>query len=355
MKFHCCDPRRLDVLKRSGTANAIEFLEVLDRAAPPGAPRQQTLFVRLLRPGFTLTPDNLRIDGGERIRDVGIAWCAPADALPPQAEAGLVDTVDDLPRTLVVRTDSCGRLLDLHARDRRRPGSDDAAGRLRSEAVVDRRSRSRSNARPTSTAREPASVRRRSAHAPDIDYLAKDYQGFRRLMLDRLSLLVPGWTERSAADLGVVAGRAPGLCGRQPVLPPGRDRQRGLSRHRAPARLGAPPCAAGRLFPARGLQRARLRALRRRRAERGAAERHAAADARARICRPWSTPGSRELRDAIAAGAQVFETAHDAMLDERLNRAVASTPGATAAAACRAAPRARRCAATSTRCTSATC
>jgi len=39
---------------------------------------------------------------------------------------------------------------------------------------------------------------------PDIDYLAKDYQGFRRLMLDRLSLLVPGWTERSAADLGVV-------------------------------------------------------------------------------------------------------------------------------------------------------
>jgi len=26
---------------------------------------------------------------------------------------------------------------------------------------------------------------------------------FRRLMLDRLSLLVPGWTERSAADAGV--------------------------------------------------------------------------------------------------------------------------------------------------------
>ena len=35
-------------------------------------------------------------------------WCAPADALPPQAEPGLVDTVDDLPRTLVVRTDSAG-------------------------------------------------------------------------------------------------------------------------------------------------------------------------------------------------------------------------------------------------------
>ena len=64
--------------------------------------------MRLLRPGFTLTPDNLRITGGERIRTIGIVWCAPADALPPQAEPGLVDTVDDLARTLVVRTDSAG-------------------------------------------------------------------------------------------------------------------------------------------------------------------------------------------------------------------------------------------------------
>ena len=32
--------------------------------------------------------------------------------------------------------------------------------------------------------------------APEIDYLAKDYASFRRLMLDRLSLLAPDWTER---------------------------------------------------------------------------------------------------------------------------------------------------------------
>ena len=40
------------------------------------------------------------------------------------------------------------------------------------------------------------------------------------------------------------------------------------------------------------------------------------ADAR----RPCSTPGSQRMRDALAAGALVFETAHDATLDERLNR-----------------------------------
>lgn len=39
--------------------------------------------------------------------------------------------------------------------------------------------------------------------APPINYLAKDYNSFRQLMLDRLALLVPDWTERSAADLGI--------------------------------------------------------------------------------------------------------------------------------------------------------
>jgi predicted phage baseplate assembly protein len=38
---------------------------------------------------------------------------------------------------------------------------------------------------------------------PPIDYLAKDYASFRKLMLDRLSQTIPQWTERSPADLGV--------------------------------------------------------------------------------------------------------------------------------------------------------
>ncbi|SFF76485.1 putative baseplate assembly protein [Novosphingobium sp. CF614] len=35
---------------------------------------------------------------------------------------------------------------------------------------------------------------------PRIDYLAKDYESFRRVMLDRLAVLMPGWQDRSAAD-----------------------------------------------------------------------------------------------------------------------------------------------------------
>jgi hypothetical protein len=39
--------------------------------------------------------------------------------------------------------------------------------------------------------------------APLIDYLARDYSSFRRLMLDRLSTVMPNWKERNPADMGV--------------------------------------------------------------------------------------------------------------------------------------------------------
>lgn len=37
----------------------------------------------------------------------------------------------------------------------------------------------------------------------DIDYLVKDFQSFRKLMLDRMALLLPEWPERNPVDLGV--------------------------------------------------------------------------------------------------------------------------------------------------------
>lgn len=39
---------------------------------------------------------------------------------------------------------------------------------------------------------------------PHIDYLARDYASFRSLILDRLSIIMPDWRERSPADLGIV-------------------------------------------------------------------------------------------------------------------------------------------------------
>jgi len=38
---------------------------------------------------------------------------------------------------------------------------------------------------------------------PEINYLAKDYASFRRLMLDRMSVIMPDWKERNPADLQI--------------------------------------------------------------------------------------------------------------------------------------------------------
>ncbi|MGH9882818.1 MAG: putative baseplate assembly protein, partial [Pyrinomonadaceae bacterium] len=39
---------------------------------------------------------------------------------------------------------------------------------------------------------------------PDINYLAKDYQSFRQLILDRLSILIPDWKERHVPDICIM-------------------------------------------------------------------------------------------------------------------------------------------------------
>jgi hypothetical protein len=336
--YTCCDPRRLEVLRHSGSANAIAFLEVLDRDAPPAAPRQRTLFVRLLRPGFVLGPDNLRISGGERIRSVHVLWAATADALPAAAEPGLVDTVDDLARTLVVRTDSAGDHAQYQLALVASPGSDapPAGFDPRLSAIAF----SFKVECPSDYDCQPACPCPGEPQArPEIDYLARDYGGLRRLMLDRLSLLTPGWTERSAADLGVtlvelLAYAADNLSYRQDAIANeaylATARQRiSVRRH---ARLvdyhlhegcnarayvhfdvagQAVPLAAGSTLLTRtpGLA-----------AEVGA--------------------GSAGLRDAIAGGALVFETAHDATLDERLNALDFYTWGDAACCLARGATRA---------------
>ena len=43
-----------------------------------------------------------------------------------------------------------------------------------------------------------------STTSPNFSYLAKDFASFRSLMLDRMSTILPAWSERNPADLGIV-------------------------------------------------------------------------------------------------------------------------------------------------------
>ncbi|MEO1369734.1 MAG: hypothetical protein AAFX50_21340, partial [Acidobacteriota bacterium] len=67
---------------------------------------------------------------------------------------------------------------------------------------------SRAALRFAAAAEKPASpgppAPRASTEAPeDVDYLAKDFESFRKLMLDHMARSVPEWKERNPSDLGV--------------------------------------------------------------------------------------------------------------------------------------------------------
>lgn len=201
MRYSCCDERRLEAVKDAGALNGIEYLEVSDSEAPSQALRQRTLFVRLLAPAPGLTLANVTISGGERI-PVAIEWVAPATSLPTGEDPALVADLRDPARILVVRTDSQGdfsryilRLVAGSGTDSPPAGFDPRLVSVEFSFKVE--CNSDFDCAPVCTCAAEVAV------GPAIDYVAKDFDSFRDLMLDRLSLLAPGWTERSPADAGV--------------------------------------------------------------------------------------------------------------------------------------------------------
>lgn len=74
MIYFCCDKRRRNAIQDT-SLNGIDYLEVLDHEAPTSAERQRTLFVHFINDLSTtaLTNNNIRIEGGERIRNVVVS------------------------------------------------------------------------------------------------------------------------------------------------------------------------------------------------------------------------------------------------------------------------------------------
>ena len=152
------------------------------------------------------------------------------------------------------------------------------------------------------------------AEAPAIDYLAKDYDSFRALMLDRLSLLAPDWTERTPADMGValvelLAYVADELSYRQDAV--ATEAYLATARRRTSLRRHA------RLVDYVVHEGANARAWMRVTGQRRGGD--ASRRARPLLTRvpdlpPVFEPGSPEHRAALAARAETFETMSDEVL-----------------------------------------
>jgi hypothetical protein len=207
MKYFCCDRFRRNAVDAHPTLNAIDYLEVADLVpaeldaaelaeynALPVNERDRLLWQRKLTLHFVnpLTPqhvaglasETILISGGERIQDIrGDVLAVGADSAELRATPA-----GDFSRYSLS--------LVRSASDRRPPaGFDPILSAVDFSFKVE--CPSDFDCKPAQTCPLPF------REAPEIDYLAKDYGSFRRLMLDRLSQLLPAWRERNAADVGV--------------------------------------------------------------------------------------------------------------------------------------------------------
>ncbi len=190
MIYFCCDEKRRNSVAAHATLNGIDFLEVSDDPADPVDVRQRTLFVHFLKDlaAGSLVVANVRIEGGERIRPVKVTKVTIAPAGDNKVLAVEVAEPGDFSTYTV-------RLVKITDPELPPTGFDPVLSAIDFSFKV---------ACPSDfDCRDDAVCPPEPAESPQIDYLAKDYQSLRQLMLDRLSVLMPQWRERNAADLGV--------------------------------------------------------------------------------------------------------------------------------------------------------
>jgi len=205
--YLCCNRKRGDAVRLHPTLNAIEYVEVLDQDAPPGSPPQRTLLVRCYKPVVGLDGQHVRLEGGTRIRPVLVEWAFVANVVALQGvltpdEAAFFAGLEDPALVLVVRTATYGDFSTYTLRLVEEPGLDEPPTGF--DPVLSAVEFSFKAECPTPfDCHHPRACPPEPKEAPLINYLAKDYASFRRLMLDRLALLLPRWSERNPADVGV--------------------------------------------------------------------------------------------------------------------------------------------------------
>jgi baseplate J-like protein len=192
--FFCSNENRRErvrtTLGSDGTLllNGIDYLEVATGA-------QTGLEVHFIHPlpgepsgvpsgAPVLAADNIRILGGERIKNIDIVSVTAAGAV--------LSVIVDTPGDFSIYTLA---LVAGGGSDKPPAGFDPRLSRVQFSFKA--ACPSEFDCRTTSScAPEPLP-------SPRIDYLARDYQSFRRVLLDRLRLLMPNWTETSGADFPI--------------------------------------------------------------------------------------------------------------------------------------------------------
>ena len=189
-QYLCKNQNRRAEVRSKNIVNGIDYLEV--------SPDRKTILVRFLHnlPSLgqqnsvplnsnTLTKENILITGGVRFRNLE------------------VESVTSFGNTLTVRVTQTGdfstytlRLVKSLGDSQPPQGFDPQLSQVDFSFWVE--DRSEFDCQPPETPAEKPPL------PPFIDYLAKDYASFRRLILDRLAVTMPDWQERNPSDIGIM-------------------------------------------------------------------------------------------------------------------------------------------------------
>lgn len=214
--FRCDNAGRLQALRGQAVVNGIDHVVVLDGGGVPDGLRQRVLLVRLVLPVTTDTFDTgigaghaVAVTGGVRVLNPAVRWVSrlstldpatidPTLTAPERAHLAAVRAAAVEPASwLLVVVENYGDAslyrLALRTGSGQPPGFDPLLSEVDFSFKADCPS-------PFDCVRE-SPCPTDSVTEPDLDHLARDFQSFRRLMLDRLALLMPGETEGEPATL----------------------------------------------------------------------------------------------------------------------------------------------------------
>ncbi len=173
--------------------NGIDYLEV-EINGEEGKSTLKVHFIFDLEPkGKDLTKSNVVIEGGVRVRNVEVKSVeieVPADPINSASKV-LIITVNTLGDFSTYTLRIARSKIDLSPPEGFDPQLSHVDFSFKVECPSEFDCRLERECPPE------------KLPEPEIDYLAKDYASFHRLMLDRLSIIMPDWKERNPADLQV--------------------------------------------------------------------------------------------------------------------------------------------------------
>ncbi|PML76318.1 baseplate J/gp47 family protein [Enterovibrio norvegicus] len=184
MMYFCCDQRRREAV-RGTSLNGIDFVEVLDLAAAVPQDRQRFLHLHLVNApnGLVLDTDNIRLEGGAAVKVISVTM-----GLEGQTNVVVIELAqpgDFSPYTLNIVTSTLNPAPP--------PSFDPVLSSITFSFKVEC---------PTPfDCLSDCDCPDDPAPDTEIDYTARDFHSFRRMMLDRMAIASPSFATGHPADL----------------------------------------------------------------------------------------------------------------------------------------------------------